>query len=124
MIPLVCSIDSTISPLLSNIIKEIWERLCWKEFPLLAEQYFPEGSEPPESWRKQFFVSFFLNFWILFDKGRDSYYERQRPNGLNKQVLGSAVNAWKRKHGRGNVRLRSPIAYLPRNVLEGVCRIF
>jgi elongin-A len=124
MIRLVCSLDSTIFPLLSDIAKEIWKRLCWKTFPLLAEQYFQEGSEPPESWRQQYFVSFPLDFWIFLDKGRDSYYKRRRPNGLNWQVLGSAVNAWKRKHGRGNVRSRSPIAYLPRNVLEGVCRIF
>ncbi|KAG1750973.1 hypothetical protein EDD22DRAFT_981737 [Suillus occidentalis] len=49
-------VHSTISSLLSDIAKEIWKRLCWKTFPLLAEQYFQEGSEPPESWRQQYFL--------------------------------------------------------------------
>ncbi|KAG2153056.1 uncharacterized protein EDB93DRAFT_1239859 [Suillus bovinus] len=45
-----------ISPLVPDGNKEIWQRLCWKTFPLLAEQYFQEGSEAPESWREQFFL--------------------------------------------------------------------
>ncbi|KIK44983.1 hypothetical protein CY34DRAFT_572224 [Suillus luteus UH-Slu-Lm8-n1] len=44
------------SPYLENDTSEIWKRLCWKTFPLLAEQYFQEGSEPPESWRQQYFL--------------------------------------------------------------------
>lgn len=42
--------------------KEIWQRLCRKAFPLLSEQYLQEGSETPESWREQYFVSHFLKF--------------------------------------------------------------
>ncbi|KAG2060549.1 hypothetical protein BDR06DRAFT_469598 [Suillus hirtellus] len=56
-----CSADTLLrleqsSPFLENDTSEIWRRLCWKTFPLLAEQYFQEGSEAPESWRKQFFL--------------------------------------------------------------------
>ncbi|KAG2097414.1 RNA polymerase II transcription factor SIII subunit A-domain-containing protein [Suillus cothurnatus] len=56
-----CSADTLLrleqsSPYLENDTSEIWERLCWKTFPLLAEQYLHEGSEAPESWREQFFL--------------------------------------------------------------------
>ncbi|KAG2038670.1 RNA polymerase II transcription factor SIII subunit A-domain-containing protein [Suillus americanus] len=56
-----CSADTLLrleqsSPYLENDTSEIWQRLCWKSFPLLAEQYLQEGSEPPESWRDQFFL--------------------------------------------------------------------
>lgn len=56
-----CSADTLLrleqsSPYLENDTSEIWQRLCWKTFPLLAEQYLQEGSEAPESWREQFFL--------------------------------------------------------------------
>ncbi|KAG1861749.1 RNA polymerase II transcription factor SIII subunit A-domain-containing protein [Suillus subalutaceus] len=56
-----CSADTLLrleqsSPYLENDTSEIWQRLCWKSFPLLAEQYLQEGSEAPESWRDQFFL--------------------------------------------------------------------
>lgn len=56
-----CSADTLLhleqsSPYLENDTSEIWQRLCWRTFPLLAEQYLQEGSEAPESWREQFFL--------------------------------------------------------------------
>ncbi|KAG1733041.1 RNA polymerase II transcription factor SIII subunit A-domain-containing protein [Suillus paluster] len=56
-----CSADTLLrleqsSPYLVNDTSEIWQRLCWRTFPLLAEQYLQEGAEAPESWREQFFL--------------------------------------------------------------------
>lgn len=82
MIPLVSPIDLAIPLQLSHVIKEIWQRLCRRGFPLSFEQYLQEGSEAPKSWREQYFVSSFLCFRTSLDKGR-SCYERLRPNGLN-----------------------------------------
>jgi hypothetical protein len=82
MIPLASPINLAISPQLSHPIKEIWRQLCRKAFPLLSEQYLQEGSEAPESWREQYFVSSPAILKTFIDKGR-SYYERQRPSGLN-----------------------------------------
>ncbi|KAG0698370.1 RNA polymerase II transcription factor SIII subunit A-domain-containing protein [Suillus ampliporus] len=56
-----CSADTLLrleqsSPYLENDTSEIWQRLCWRTFPLLAERYLQEGSEAPESWREQYFL--------------------------------------------------------------------
>lgn len=39
-----------------SISSDLWERLCFKSYPLLAEQVVRNADEPPESWRDQYFV--------------------------------------------------------------------
>lgn len=35
---------------------DLWERLCFKSYPLLAEQLTRNADDQPESWRDQYFV--------------------------------------------------------------------
>ena len=44
-------------PFASNLTSsDLWERLCFKSYPLLAEQLARSVDEQPESWRDQYFV--------------------------------------------------------------------
>ncbi|KAG9318577.1 hypothetical protein JVU11DRAFT_669 [Chiua virens] len=39
-----------------SLSSDLWERLCFKSYPLLAEQLVQNADQPPESWRDQYFV--------------------------------------------------------------------
>ncbi|KAI6028495.1 RNA polymerase II transcription factor SIII subunit A-domain-containing protein [Pisolithus orientalis] len=44
------------SPYLQENTSDLWERLCFKTYPLLVEQLARNGELRPESWREQFFL--------------------------------------------------------------------
>lgn len=43
------------SPYLQENTSDLWERLCFKTYPLLVEQLARNGELRPDSWREQFF---------------------------------------------------------------------
>ncbi|KAI6045533.1 RNA polymerase II transcription factor SIII subunit A-domain-containing protein [Pisolithus marmoratus] len=43
------------SPYLQENTSDLWERLCFKTYPLLVEQLIRNGELRPDSWREQFF---------------------------------------------------------------------
>ncbi|KIJ69081.1 hypothetical protein HYDPIDRAFT_105654 [Hydnomerulius pinastri MD-312] len=56
-----CSADTLLrleqsSPYLEEDTPDLWERLCFKSYPLLAEQLTRNGGVQPESWRDQYFL--------------------------------------------------------------------
>jgi len=56
-----CSADTLLrleqsSPYLEQDTSDLWERLCFKSYPLLAEQLARNGDQQPESWRDQYFL--------------------------------------------------------------------
>lgn len=53
----VCRCSLTIRLLSPNSISsDLWEKLCFKSYPLLAKQLIQNVDEQPESWRDQYFV--------------------------------------------------------------------
>ncbi|KAF8136462.1 RNA polymerase II transcription factor SIII subunit A-domain-containing protein [Boletus edulis] len=56
-----CSADTLLrleqsSPYLEQDTSDLWERLCFKSYPLLAEQLARNGDPQPEPWRDQYFL--------------------------------------------------------------------
>ncbi|KAN0077195.1 RNA polymerase II transcription factor SIII (Elongin) subunit A domain containing protein [Tylopilus felleus] len=56
-----CSADTLVrleqsSPYLEQDTSDLWERLCFKSYPLLAEQLARDADHQPESWRDQYFL--------------------------------------------------------------------
>ncbi|KAH7889580.1 RNA polymerase II transcription factor SIII subunit A-domain-containing protein [Phlebopus sp. FC_14] len=56
-----CSADTLLrleqsSPYLEHDTSDLWERLCFKSYPLLAEQLTRHGDDQHESWRDQYFL--------------------------------------------------------------------
>lgn len=56
-----CSADTLLrleqsSPYLAENTSDLWERLCFKTYPLLAEQLARSGELHPDSWSEQFFL--------------------------------------------------------------------
>ncbi|KAL4067724.1 RNA polymerase II transcription factor SIII subunit A-domain-containing protein [Scleroderma citrinum] len=56
-----CSADTLLrleqsSPYLGENTSDLWERLCFKTYPLLTEQLTRSGELQPDSWREQFFL--------------------------------------------------------------------
>jgi len=43
-------------PVSDQMSSDLWQRLCFKSYPLLAEQFTRNFDEQPESWRDQYFV--------------------------------------------------------------------
>lgn len=44
---------------------ELWKDLCFRSYPVAAEQYTDGDCEEPESWREEFFVSDYRLFLIF-----------------------------------------------------------
>ncbi|KAF9246428.1 RNA polymerase II transcription factor SIII subunit A-domain-containing protein [Melanogaster broomeanus] len=56
-----CSADTLLrleqsSPYLEEDTSDLWKRLCFKSYPLLAEQLIQHGNVQSESWREQYFL--------------------------------------------------------------------
>ncbi|KAI9571451.1 hypothetical protein HD554DRAFT_2236595, partial [Boletus coccyginus] len=43
-------------PVADQMSSDLWQRLCFKSYPLLAEQFTRNFDEQPESWRDQYFL--------------------------------------------------------------------
>lgn len=84
---------------------DLWERLCYKSFPLLAEQLIRNADQQPDSWRDQYFVCTRHPSTPGAVSHPHSSFARPRHTDSKKPHQGSEISAWKQMNARENERL-------------------